>query len=153
VNWWAITNGGTNCFHLVTDALEQPRAVATSNIEPPVGAEDSAFVALLDSTGVSLRVDDMDAARCHDQMVDVSATPRNPTIVQYPHRFRCQRVETLAHAPFAFGPLRPGDQVLWLVAHLQNQATKVRVSFANAAFVIGLTTFVLALRGTTGAWR
>src|SRR5436190_15413364 len=96
---------------------------------------------------VLLGVDDPNATRADDDVVEIGSRARDPSVMQHPHRWTDQCVETLAQSFFTVCAYSPGFGALRLVGDRQNQPTEVRMLGPYAFLARRTTAFELAASG------
>ena len=97
--------------------------------------------------GVLLRIDDVDAARGHGDVVDVGPRSWDATVVQEPEVVGGESVEPLSQSFLAEGAGLPGGRRLRVVAEAEDQPADLGVLRADPLFALVMAPFVLAPGG------
>ena len=107
---------------LPTEPLDEFGLVPTVDVQADIGAAPPSDVAPLHLAGVVLRIDDPDAVRCDDEMVDVALGPRNTPVVEHDGDITQLRSQLTSEAFFSVGSLGVCCGGLWLVGDTLREA-------------------------------
>jgi hypothetical protein len=106
--------------------------------------------ASFDPTRVVLRIDDPDAGRRDDDVIDVRARPGDPAVVQRQDPTRVQAVEQRADVTLAASPLLPRTDRLRFAAESQSNPSGAGMPRQHGVFAPLTTAFALHERRAAG---
>jgi len=84
---------GSDSFDLPVERIDELGLVSVVHVEPHVHGEPAADIAPFDLAAVVLRIDDPDAVRGDDEVIDVASCVRDHAIMEYDGNVRRTAVD------------------------------------------------------------